>query len=225
MAMKPKSTRFLGTEAERRVRRLTVIGYKDLRPIDWFTGKRVPLAKGEGNICDRCGAEHAIVFTLRDLDSNEEWKVGSGCAKRSFGFDPEKDVEAKRLMKEADREAERRRVKELEAIIERHTADLVKVVGAIPMPAARLMESKPFPGYEGAKPRVSEKWGMGDATVWRHNVFAGEPLSGERSQTLMQLWAEKRAIEHAPAELKRASDNGHTLRKVASMVSWRLVSA
>jgi hypothetical protein len=212
--------RFQDTEAERRVRRLKVVGYTDLRPIDWFTGKRVPLTKGEGNICDRCGAEHAIVFTLADLDTREQWKVGSGCAKRAFGFDPEKDVEAKRLVKASEREANQRRVKELEELIESHVRKLVPVVGAIPMPPIKLADSKPFaPGSD----KLSEKWAMGDAYQWRHAVTPGKPLDRDTEQTIMRSWALKRALELAPSSLKNAGDKGHAHRKVAEMASWRLV--
>jgi hypothetical protein len=83
--------RFQDTEVERRARKMKVVGYVDLRPVNWFTGKREPLPAGEGHVCDRCGAVHALVYTLLDTESKEEFKVGSGCAQRAFGFDPDKD--------------------------------------------------------------------------------------------------------------------------------------
>jgi hypothetical protein len=78
---------------------MKVVGYRDLRPVNWFTGKREPLEAGAGHICDRCGAEHAIVYEVEDDTTGKVYAVGSGCAKQQFGFDPDKSEEAKRFIK------------------------------------------------------------------------------------------------------------------------------
>lgn len=84
-----------------------VVGYRDLRPLDWLSGKRMPLEPGEGHVCDRCGAEHAVVYEVLDDETGKHYAVGSSCAKRQFGFEPSKDKEAKSLIRAAkDAEAE-----------------------------------------------------------------------------------------------------------------------
>ena len=65
----------------------------DLRPVDWATGKRVPLAGGEGNECQRCGRLHAVVWVVRETTPGQErqWRVGSGCGPRILdGWSPDK---------------------------------------------------------------------------------------------------------------------------------------
>jgi hypothetical protein len=32
---------------------MKVIGYRDLRPVDWASGKRMPLEAGAGHRCDQ----------------------------------------------------------------------------------------------------------------------------------------------------------------------------
>lgn len=223
MAMKPKSTRFLGTETERRERRLEVIGYVDLRPVNWFTGKREPLAKGEGNICDRCGAEHAHVYTLRDVDSRETFKVGSGCAKRSFGFDPSQDPEAKRMVKAAEREAADRAAKEKQARIDAYVTEIAGIVGRIPIPEARLLERTSDIRTSSGEERFTEWWALGDAKKKRWNARANTPLPDDDLQDLMVSWAQKRAMEHMPAELRKMDPNNHLTTHIASKVAWRLL--
>lgn len=82
-----------------------VIDYYDLRPLDWMSSKRMPLEPGEGHVCDRCGAEHAVVYVVEDTETGKTYRVGSCCAKQSFGFDPEKSDEAKKLIKTAKQQA------------------------------------------------------------------------------------------------------------------------
>lgn len=73
----------------------TLIKVRDLRPIDWESGKRVPLEAGQEATCHRCGAAHIIVWTLQvhTRDGNvTQVDVGSGCAQKAFaGWEPTKD--------------------------------------------------------------------------------------------------------------------------------------
>lgn len=65
----------------------------DLRPIDWVSGKKMPLSPGEGNICMRCGREHAICYHVQETTPKNEkmWIVGSGCGPKILaGWTPEK---------------------------------------------------------------------------------------------------------------------------------------
>lgn len=66
---------------------------EDLRELDIDTGKRFPLAAGEGNECDRCGREHAVVWTVRETTPGAQrvFKVGSSCGPKILdGWSPEK---------------------------------------------------------------------------------------------------------------------------------------
>jgi hypothetical protein len=105
-------------------RNLAVVGYYDLRPVDWVSGKRMPLEGGEGHICDRCGALHAIVWCLKDVNSQEIFKVGSGCAKKSWGFDPSEDAKGRALVKEVARDVDRQ-------LFERRVGEAEQVAGVI----------------------------------------------------------------------------------------------
>jgi len=44
-----------------------IVGYRDLRPVDWLSGKRMPLDPGEGHTCDRCGATTPLTVVLSKL--------------------------------------------------------------------------------------------------------------------------------------------------------------
>ena len=76
-----------------------VVNYYDLRPIDWASGKRLPLEPGAGHVCDRCGAEHAVVYVVEDSETGGTYRVGSSCAKAQFGFEVEGDPAARDLVK------------------------------------------------------------------------------------------------------------------------------
>jgi hypothetical protein len=88
---------------ERKITMMRVVKYYDLRPVDWASGKRVPLPAGECHVCDRCGAEHAVVYVVEDTESGKTYSVGATCARATWGFDVEKDRESRSLVKEAKR--------------------------------------------------------------------------------------------------------------------------
>lgn len=62
----------------------------DLREYDWDREEYIPLDKGEGNICERCGREHAKVYVVEDTATGKQHFVGSTCSKKMFGWEPEK---------------------------------------------------------------------------------------------------------------------------------------
>lgn len=67
---------------------------RDMRPIDFLTGKRVPLEAGEGSVCDRCGREHVVVWEIEETTPGRSrtWSVGSRCGPRILdGWSPEGD--------------------------------------------------------------------------------------------------------------------------------------
>ena len=226
------SQKFLQTDTQQRQRRMKVVAYKDLRPIDWVSGEKMALPKGEGNICDRCSAEHVHVYTVQDQDSGEQFDVGSGCAKRAFGFDPSLDIEGKKMMKRVEREAAERAEAQRTAFIEREVARIAPIVGRLVMPEARLLETK-LEG--GGRDYQSEKWGIGDATTWEHGVRRAPPADYEAResrryqhqntvQTLMQMWATNRAGELLPAEIRLRSDRpaSELARAITNRVTFKL---
>lgn len=165
----------------------TVIGYHDLRPVDWHSGKRVPLAPGEGHTCDRCGTEHAIVFEVRDDETGKIFSVGSGCARQQFGFDPEKAEEVR---------AEVRKLKQEQALlvnqarwqeVERVASQIVEEVEHLSVPEVASSPSK--------WPSVKAVWTCGDA-------HANQSSCSSQSETVLLaqlLWLENRVRERVPA--------------------------
>jgi hypothetical protein len=202
--------RFQQTETERQVRRLKVVGYKDLRPIDWFTGKRVALAKGEGNICDRCGAEHAFVFTLQDLDSHETFKVGSGCAKRAFGFDAEKDATARKMISEEKRRLEKELQERRWAITKAESERIADIIVKIPLPAVEHASVQNMGTDTSGKNRYDIWWKMGDAKVRTIHTVHFNKMAEDDFYRLIRAFLEKRALEVIGDEFKK--NEGETWR-------------
>lgn len=56
-----------------------LLNVRDVRPVDWSTGKRLPVDADLLPECVRCGRRHAVVWTLRELPSGRTLTVGSGC--------------------------------------------------------------------------------------------------------------------------------------------------
>jgi len=190
--------RFQDTEVERRARKMKVIGYVDLRPVNWFTGKRDPIKAGEGHICDRCGAEHAVVYTLLDTDSKEQFKVGSGCAQRAFGFDPDKDPLVRKAIK-----AEKQRIKkEMERIYGKIVLDIASMIAKdvmhLPLPFIEWLKvEKDLHGY-------NMKWRMGDAVVWAYGLKSADKIPDERLDCLIRNFFRDEAAARLPEPYKSA---------------------
>lgn len=76
-------------------RTFELISITDLRPIDFDTGKRVPLDAGEGHECDRCGKLHAVIWKIMETTPGNEgiWNVGSTCGPKVLdGWKPERKI-------------------------------------------------------------------------------------------------------------------------------------
>ncbi len=58
----------------------------DLLPLDWETGKRLPIEAHDMHLCARCGKLHAKVYVV-EADSTQ-YEVGATCCKRLFGWEP-----------------------------------------------------------------------------------------------------------------------------------------
>lgn len=59
-----------------------LLNVRDVRPVDWESGKRLPVPAEDLPECLRCGRRHAVVWTLRELPSGRTLTVGSGCGPR-----------------------------------------------------------------------------------------------------------------------------------------------
>lgn len=90
----------------------TLITITDLRPIDWVSGKRVPIHTDEMAECHRCGRRHAIVWTVEvvaDGQAPKVFDVGSRCGARmvSEGLLPELDPASVKAAKKSARQVAR----------------------------------------------------------------------------------------------------------------------
>lgn len=205
-----------------------VVDYYDLRPVDWASGKRMPLEPGEGHICDRCEAEHALVYVVEDTSAGKLYRVGSGCAKKSFGFDPEKDAGAKSLVKTRKVEAEEAvNTERLER--SQNLAQLVaEEVRKLPQPKVVLYQEIPskYPHFPGQMIRVY-RVGTAEAEIWqssdgRWNDREGELLaihrwlSQEIQARIPEEWKEISAYPN-PRHKRRTED----LFQLTSHLVWR----
>lgn len=77
-----------------------LLSVKDLRPIDFVSGKRLAITDEECHVCDRCGKRHVKVYEV--LADGHIYNVGSGCCKRLFGWEPAKQdvLEKERIAEE-----------------------------------------------------------------------------------------------------------------------------
>ncbi|NIP44088.1 MAG: hypothetical protein GWO28_15590 [candidate division Zixibacteria bacterium] len=127
-----------------------LISINDLRPIDWFTGKRLPLTEDEAPECDRCGRKHAIVWTVQTPRGIVT--VGSSCGPRLLnGWNPEK-FELKKARAAMRERAETEKTAKLDSIAQ----PFASVVSALEMPQPRIAEEQNFP-------ELVEEWQIGDA--------------------------------------------------------------
>ena len=177
-----------------------VIDYYDLRPLDWLSGKRMPLEPGEGHVCDRCGAEHALVYVVEDTDTGKTYRVGSGCAKQSFGFDPEKNDEAKRLVKAVKQQAAKAINDARLTAVDDLAKQILEAVERAPKPNVVFKGDLPFKyaHFPGQKIRT---FTMGD--VEATELAPSSVESWHDNQTidlLLHRWITARIEEKIPAE-------------------------
>lgn len=177
-----------------------VIDYYDLRPLDWMSGKRMPLEPGEGHVCDRCGAEHAVVYVVEDTETGRTYRVGSGCAKQSFGFDPEKSDEARKLIKTAKQQAAKDINEARLTAVDDLAKQIVEAVRDAPRPPVVFKGDLPFKyaHFPGQKIRT---FTMGD--VEATELAPSSVESWHDNQTidlLLHRWITARIEEKIPAE-------------------------
>jgi len=172
---------------------MRVTGYRDLRPLDWVSGKRMPLEPGEGHICDRCGAEHAVVYELEDTETGKHYSVGSGCVKRQFGFEPDKTKEAKQLIRAVNQQIaldlHKRRHEEIHALAVLVVKEIAEL--EIPPVVKRDVPNK----YTGKDDWI---WTCGDAEQRQMHYEAD---SAARNM-VVSAWLRNRVTERVPFEWK-----------------------
>jgi len=176
-----------------------LVSVVDLRPIDFASGKREPLAAGEGATCFRCTRKHAIVWTVERVETREQFSVGSTCAVRAFeGWTPDA-----REQREARKQAKSRTAAAREA---RKEADVVAMVARLqalgPVPAPVLVGE-----HDGTRQVFAAP--DGSARIWQ---FERGPMLAERLSCYTRSWLRKQAFWLAsldgpppPAADKRAT--------------------
>ena len=165
-----------------------VIDYYDLRPLDWLTGKRMPLGPGEGHVCDRCGAEHAVVYVVEDSDTGKTYRVGSSCAKANFGFIVTEDLEAKKLVKSSkQRDAEMLDAKR-QAAVEELADTLASEISQLPVPECTSDTTT----YHG-----TTAWKCGDGCK---ALASYGRTDAEACEIAVKDWTEHRVREGIPVE-------------------------
>jgi hypothetical protein len=185
-----------------------VVGYRDLRPLDWVSGKRMPLKPGAGHVCDRCGAEHAVVYEVLDDDTGKHYAVGSSCAKRQFGFEPSQDKEAKRLIKAA-KEEEAELVESARQDAVAHAAAEVAGVVSRLLPPSPVADAERYPG--------AVAWQIGDSKA----LAAHGRTNAEAKTVALQGWYENRIRELLPAEWDKVSVKLYPEEKSRTTISMR----
>ena len=191
-----------------------LISVYDLREIDEFTGERLPLLAGEGNICNRCGREHAKVYQVRREQDGKEFTVGSTCCKKLFGWEPEKE-ETKRLEKEAKKLAESRARERLEAI----ATPIAEEVKALPLPRIIEIEHRDgrIPqtvwGAEGSKVKV---WGLtrDGLTNERRDCFYSSWTWEQATKRLEALYPPTSALMMEDANYRKRERVGRIVREM-----------
>lgn len=149
----------------------------DLREKDDWTGEIYALQVGQGNICDRCGREHAKVYQVVRVDDGKEFNVGSTCCKHLFGgWEPEKAAIAQ-AKKSAKKQAEEKSHQRMLDIV----APLIDEVRSLKMPRIVVLEEREdryhtmvIWGVEGSKVKA---WGSKQ-----------DGLTSERRNTLREAW-------------------------------------
>lgn len=175
---------------------MKVIGYRDLRPVNWFTGKREPLEVGAGHFCDRCGAEHAIVYEVEDTETGKVYAVGSGCAKQQFGFEPDKTEEAKRFIKTVRQQIALDIHGKRHEVIAKLADEIVARLASLEVPP--VLREKKSNKYTGAE---EIWWICQDAKHQRAIYETDEPAKG----MAVSVWFRNRVEEQIPQEWKTVS--------------------
>jgi hypothetical protein len=164
---------------------MRVIKYYDLRPVDWASGKRLPLEAGAGHVCDRCGAEHSVVYVVEDTVAGKTYSVGSTCARAQFGFDT--DVEARDLIKISRQQAASELDQLRQSMVEASVPEIDLALSKVPTPDF-ISDRERYPGITC--------WRCGDSMA----LAAHGRTDQEARAVAFQGWVQARIREAIPPE-------------------------
>jgi hypothetical protein len=176
----------------------TLLAITDLRPIDWDSGKRLPITIEECSECERCGRLHAVVWTVEVTETGKPprvFNVGSTCGKRMVaeGLLPEFDKIELREARKAKRTREQEEIDAKLAEIGKVVADKAAELMAAGEP--EIVRLPDVPAVDSTDKPVMVM-GMGDASVWcLHGQF-----DDERERWLRRSWTNNR-IKEAAADM------------------------
>lgn len=168
----------------------TLLAITDLRPVDWFSGKRLPLTIEEMAECHRCGRKHAIVWTVEVTEHGKAphtFDVGSSCGKKMIAEGLLPDLEPASV-KAARKAARKRNTDAKRAEVEKHARRVGELVAALDMPAPTCTARR-IKKYAGGLDL--DAWACGDVTT---TTAAGTDDDGMRRR-LADDWRRARAAE------------------------------
>jgi hypothetical protein len=167
-----------------------LLAITDLRPIDWFTGKRLPLTIEELAECHRCGRKHAVVWKVEVTEHGKAphtFNVGSSCGKKMIAEGLLPDLEPASV-KAARKAARTKNTDAKRAEVEKHARRVGALVAALDMPAptCTARRIKKFAGGLDL-----DAWACGDIET---TTAAGTCAEG-MARNLADLWRRARAAE------------------------------
>lgn len=148
-----------------------IVRVRDLRPIDWDSGERIPLDPADAPECDRCGRKHQVVYEMQSEDGKHAALVGSGCGPKLAGgaeyIDKVSLREAKKKYEEQVRsKAQEKADQWVDELFTQHLAEL-KAPGFVYKPKTKSPYDEPF-AQLGDEPRPVDMVETDDglAQVW-----------------------------------------------------------
>ncbi|MFA4944462.1 MAG: hypothetical protein WC789_07150 [Lentisphaeria bacterium] len=166
-----------------------VIGVEDLRPLDFWTGKRLAIPEHELRTCARCGRQHAVVVTM-ESNKGRSVQVGSGCGPAMAGGEKFFDSESQRkAAREAKKKQKAEHLRKVLAWLESESAALAgKHLSSVVYPGEEMAEvpSKQVDAKPGEMRKVL-RTRDGMAEMW---LPAGFNLE-ERRLSLRGAWAQQ----------------------------------
>lgn len=172
-------------------------GIYDVRPIDWFSGKRTSIPDDELPECSRCGKKHNKVYQVTS-NKGRSMTVGSGCWKRVVFENsieiPEKEIKrARKVAREREKAA---------AIVEitKVVRELSNKLNSLPSPLFELKDRIQYEVCNGT-PNHTETWVSEDGihvclqTHMRPGFedFWVERTEEERKAELIREWRYKKS--------------------------------
>jgi len=167
-----------------------LLAITDLRPVDWFSGKRLPLTIEEMAECHRCGRKHAIVWTVEVTEQGQPpqvFNVGSQCGKRMIAEGLLPDLEPASV-KAARKAARTKHTDAKRAEVTKHARRVGELVAALDMPEPECTARR-VKKYAGGLDL--DAWACGDV----HTTTAAGTDADSMRRRLADDWRRARAAE------------------------------